>query len=75
MRELEDELAEAEKRIAKGAEAIRKQQAIIARLQRRGKDISAARKLLGELHAAQLKLAIEQDRVRKALAKVIGSSA
>jgi hypothetical protein len=75
MRELEDELAEAEKRIAKGAEAIRKQQAIIARLQRRGKDISEARKLLGELHAAQLKLAIEQDGVRKALAKVIGSSA
>jgi hypothetical protein len=71
MRELETQLAEANKRIAEGAKAIARQQAIIARLQRRGQDISEARKLLGQLHAGQLKLANEQERIAKALAKAL----
>jgi hypothetical protein len=71
MGELETQLAEANKRIAEGAKAIARQQAIIARLQHRGQDISEARKLLGQLHAAQLKLANEQERIAKALAKAL----
>ena len=71
VKELEAELAKAGKRIADGAESITRLQAKIHRLQREGKDISEARKLLGEYHAAQLKLAVEQERLQKALGQII----
>jgi hypothetical protein len=43
----------------------------ISGLQREGKDITEARKLLGQYHATQLKLSAEQDRIRKALTKFL----
>ncbi len=71
MERIEDQLAEANRQIAEGIEAIERLQGQIKRLQREGKDISKARSSLGRYHALQLKLLAEQEQLKKELAAVI----
>jgi hypothetical protein len=63
------QLKKANKLIQKGGKVIIELQQKIRRLQRQGKDISEARKMLGDYHALQLKLLAEQIRLQAALKK------
>ncbi len=69
MGEIESELAIVKQRLAAGGRAIARQQAEIARLEKAGMDITEARKTLGRLHAQQLELASQQERLEKELAR------
>lgn len=61
---LEHHLVQAERRVAKGAQLIAKQHAIVADLQRRGEDSSTAQQLLLTFKQMQATHIINRDRLR-----------